>query len=1242
MRETIFPSYDSVYSLRSTKKTDSRKKNKSHSHANNFGPGNVSRKVQQLFNKLVEITRIFVTLFDKCAFVDTIVLAVSTLAIEPFFVDNIESLQFACLELITTVNYIAEIRLVNVEFSLNTVILIISLLIVPSHQIFRKENYANYRTSILNDILASIDRLPQNKRNLKPYKLAHNGGSIQMITALVLQLIQCASVLPDTVCDSGKYRKKINQGDMDAKYDKDVILKEKHNLATGIAGHFLQRFLDKCKSRSGETDFRPLFENFMMDLMTTVNRPEWPAAEMLLSLLGKLLVKYMEDRSMEQSIRVASLEYLGMVAARLRKDTVESRCKVDTMDQLIKQIKMEQEKENDTGDECKVVMNPDEERTEFLQRILLDFLAVNAHEDNQVYDYARHFYLTLWYEETQVMKRSIASGAKGFASRKKPTNKRGKYRNESDSEDIDSDEDDDMHGNKQTNNDQELKRESFRLLDNRKTYLLSKISALSPNANMQDIKTYIDYNNANLIAQYLASKRPFSQSFDIYLQKIILLVCEQSIGIRTKAMKCLGLIVEVDPSILKRKNMQMGVNQKFLDTSIAVREAAVDLVGKYVLSSPELIVQYYGMLSDRILDTGVSVRKRVIKILRDICIEYPNFSKIPEICVKMIRRVNDEEGIQKLVTEVFMRMWFTPCGNSEKDAIARKISQIIDVVSMAHDTGLQWLDGLLTSIFKPKEDKILDRTANAPKKEPPKEVVKSCQQLADGLVDEILKLEASDSKKLLSCATTLRLLSKVQPTLLINHGITLEPYLHSRNDWQFIRCIADILEQIVPLMEHPSEKFLADLETQLMVLAISQNQPVVSSCLSCLGAVINKITKNYALIRDCFVRLYHPILKSRAKLESNSNMAVANIYGKNFRRALFTIGLIMRYFDFKQAAVNGDGLGADKAGLPATICNDTFENLYYFASQQHIEIRREALAALGHFCIQNYEYLVDNKLRQMYCDILTLDKYEVDVKTIVLRNVRMYLDDADSSMVLKEKDWQQQSLSENLSEMNDVASGMASRIIQLYLKETLNSLLNRDNNVRSNAIKVIQLVLRQGLVHPMTIVPYLICVSTDEQREIAHRADHHLQEIDKQYPGFVHMKSQSGIALSYQMQTVLQNKAGETKNIVRGYCKRNKDELPSAHNSFLYTLLRNVKPQRRALATAILKQFDEQKTTLRHMIYLADNLAYFPYAIQDEPYYIIHQIDLQITVAGTSLLLTFKENLKPIPAQEQNDPNSRK
>ena len=57
-------------------------------------------------------------------------------------------------------------------------------------------------------------------------------------------------------------------------------------------------------------------------------------------------------------------------------------------------------------------------------------------------------------------------------------------------------------------------------------------------------------------------------------------------------------------------------------------------------------------------DTGISVRKRVIKILRDICLEQPTFSKITEMCVRMIRRVNDEEGIKVWINCIFGSLHF--------------------------------------------------------------------------------------------------------------------------------------------------------------------------------------------------------------------------------------------------------------------------------------------------------------------------------------------------------------------------------------------------------------------------------------------------------------------------------------------------------------------------------------------------------------------------------------------------------
>lgn len=69
--------------------------------------------------------------------------------------------------------------------------------------------------------------------------------------------------------------------------------------------------------------------------------------------------------------------------------------------------------------------------------------------------------------------------------------------------------------------------------------------------------------------------------------------------------------------------------------------------------------------------------------MKDICTECPDFPKIPEICVKMIRRVNDEEGgIKKLVMEVFQAMWFSPVRDKptlDFNALMRKVPTFLSL-----------------------------------------------------------------------------------------------------------------------------------------------------------------------------------------------------------------------------------------------------------------------------------------------------------------------------------------------------------------------------------------------------------------------------------------------------------------------------------------------------------------------------------------------------------------------------------
>lgn len=40
---------------------------------------------------------------------------------------------------------------------------------------------------------------------------------------------------------------------------------------------------------------------------------------------------------------------------------------------------------------------------------------------------------------------------------------------------------------------------------------------------------------------------------------------------------------------------------------------------------------------------------------------------------------------------------------------------------------------------------------------------------------------------------------------------------------------------------------------------------------------------------------------------------------------------------------------------------------------------------------------------------------------------------------------------------------------------------------------------------------------------------------------------------------------------------------------------------------------------------MADNLVFFPYTAADEPLYIIHNIDIIVSVAGSNLLQAFRE-----------------
>ena len=408
-----------------------------------------------------------------------------------------------------------------------------------------------------------------------------------MLTALVLQLIQCVVDLPDHLNKSKDSHGTANnvpekKGDPNDKspnaktlgVDREVLINSRYEKSMATAYSFLSVFLQKTGSKNEEIDYRPLFENFVQDLLLTVNKPEWPAAELLLSLLGKLLVEKFSNQKTDVTLRVASLDYLGVVAARLRRDAVTSQLKVTTIDQIIARVKEEEDRdapfledgtvpqlnaslENGVSDRhssskkghskkkksssnsrdevssptksLEEAKDDEEERCKFIQRVLLDWLAVNAESDPALL-HARHFYIGQWYRDaySEILRQKcgplITNTPK--SSRKHhhtQHRKRRKRKGDTSSEESEPDSEDDDERGAENHISEELKTQVKHLAESRKQFLLTKVSAFppaSPGARTQTLQTHLGYDDAELITRYLAAKRSFSQSFAFYLMQV--------------------------------------------------------------------------------------------------------------------------------------------------------------------------------------------------------------------------------------------------------------------------------------------------------------------------------------------------------------------------------------------------------------------------------------------------------------------------------------------------------------------------------------------------------------------------------------------------------------------------------------------------------------------------------------------------------------------------------------------------
>ncbi|KAF6145149.1 hypothetical protein GIB67_020340 [Kingdonia uniflora] len=172
---------------------------------------------------------------------------------------------------------------------------------------------------------------------------------------------------------------------------------------------------------------------------------------------------------------------------------------------------------------------------------------------------------------------------------------------------------------------------------------------------------------------------------------------------------------------------------------------------------------------------------------------------------------------------------------------------------------------------------------------------------------------------------------------------------------------------------------------------------------------------------------------------------------------------------------------------------------------------------------------------------------------------------------------------------------------------------------------IVEVVLRQGLVHPKTCVPYLIALETDAQEVKSKLSHHFLLSMNEKHLEFFESRLGDGLQMSFNFIHSLVNTSLEYSN--QGKPSGNMKEKSDGNNfvharlgvSRIYWLIWGNRVSRNKFVSSVLK------VLIPSLRYYTEILASLPFTSPDEPLYLIYAINCVLQVRSGSIEATMKD-----------------
>ena len=1055
------------------------------------------------------------------------------------------------------------------------------------------------RHGIFNEILTSLEKLPLGKR-ARTFKLV-DGSSIQPVSALIMRLVQTSAGKINDARGTGQSAalQSLDDGaegnggntnrtamlfsirdEEHAASNPDLTIKELSefisplmDMALRNASYVINFIIGRAlkSTKSGDTPYRNLLDLFVEDFTLCLDNPDWPAAELLLRLLMHAMFKLVENDKSGVPAKNMALELLGIMGAAITKLRGHVRKTANALD----------------------ARDADE-----LGLYLTD-LAASALEQKsrseQMVAWVGPYRATVEYLQSRFSQDPHLASAISFIISDWGSKVCASY---------------DSYQEDHHERDQELARLAYRLRE-----MIQDRKWLSDQFSFKEVSV----TQARLSYSVILLRSQLNECFGRILGILLNSMASDQPTVRSKSLKSVNQVLETDPSILDGDSVVIPLILRCSnDSSTQVRDSALGLIGKCITLRPALEEKMIATVVDRFNDLGPGVRKRAMKLAKDIYLRNNNKTLRSAIANGLLHRVQDpEESVRDLARQMIEEVWFSPFHEGENSAVSH--TSLLEHVSLMVQTVKQ---GNITNVL----DKVL-QTLLAPESKAAQTSLEVCRKLVASMFELVDNVDSSDPS-VPSSRDVLRVLvifAKAEASLFTFEQLCLLKSaiqsIKTSSDMAASKAVVTIYRKVLPQLSTAHKNFLMEIRTFLLPAIPKVPRTLLDDIVACLwiiSSLLNSMINLTKVLKSSLLGIQKlRIASQRAPFNDTST--------RQFVGYSLIVGMIGKHCQLDGHL--GEELDTLKSAFPkwsgTSISKLMVDTIIPLAAPTFSpEVRKAALDAVGLVCESSPRNYVSPNVYTTFQQVF--DSQVPELESMVLRSFRDFLSaeemrseqDPDAGAINGTKTEKKRELTViGGTNYDDVASATTNR----FLREIIRIATSTQDDHAFLAVEVLASINRQGLVHPKETGVTFITLETSTHPRISEYAFSEHKRLHAKHETVVEREYVKALQAAFAYQRdIAKDARGATMNPF----------TPKLHQWMEVLKISRSKNRQKFLEKLCVQiDFDVSKLEVNEEIpphvqyarFIVENIAFLEYLTVGEVHSIVSGMEKLVTSTGATV-----------------------